>query len=109
MVGGSVLLDTSVLAAWLKSWGADRWWTVDGEEWISGHIDLPCKGTDLARLIEAHGGQVQVTLPPRASIPDPITSENLEKLAQPDEDGAVFEIAWASRPRDAWLLAEERL
>jgi len=42
-------IDSAELAAWLVKQGADRWWSVDGDYFLSGRMPMPCTAEDLAK------------------------------------------------------------
>jgi hypothetical protein len=41
-------LPSSELAAWLEMQGKDRWWNVDGDPLLTGHLEFPCPADELA-------------------------------------------------------------
>jgi hypothetical protein len=108
MSAGTLDLDASTLADWLAQHAGDRLWTVDGEARISGTLPLPCPGRELAATLKAWGGRLRVfgSQGAQASSPD-----ELAKLADEEDGGLVFEVAWLSNgtPGERWILAEDTL
>lgn len=44
-------VDPKLLADWLVLQDEDRWWSVDGDPFLSGHIAMPCTAEELAALL----------------------------------------------------------
>lgn len=109
-MGSTILdVDVSALAGWLDKEAGDRLWTVDGEPWISGLLDLPCPGRELAATLKKLGGRVRVFGQQGAQVNSPA---ELAKLAAHEEDGArVFEVAWLREgaPGEHWILSEDTI
>ncbi len=42
------VLQAKELAAWIEKQGTDRWWNVDGDPLLTGRLDFPCPGDELA-------------------------------------------------------------
>jgi hypothetical protein len=108
MSAGILDLDASALADWLARHAGDRLWTVDGDARIAGTLPLPCLGRELAATLKAWGGRLRVFGPQGAQASSP---DELAKLADKEDDGLVFEVAWLSNgtPGERWVLAEDTL
>jgi hypothetical protein len=107
-MGVSVVIDANVLAEWLTQRAPDRWWTVDGEEQFGRVLNLPCSGRDLAEALRRHGGSLKVFLPTGRKLPA-APAEHVEELAEVDDGARVFQLSWAGREGEPWLLAEDPL
>ena len=47
-------LPAATLAAWIES-QPDQWWSVDGDPVLTGEIDTPCPGDELAPVLRKVG------------------------------------------------------
>jgi hypothetical protein len=108
MTPATLDIDASALADWLAEHAGDRLWTVDGDARIAGTLPLPCPGRELAAMLKAWGGRLRVFGPPGAQASSP---DELAKLADEEDGGLVFEVAWLSNgmPGERWVLAEDTL
>ena len=100
----SIDLDVSAVADWLSKHAADRLWTVDGEERLSGAIRLPCYGRELADALRRAGGTLRVFAPPGTGDED-----DLAKLMETEDGSRVLEVAWvtAGEAGEPWIIAED--
>ena len=106
-MGGSLDIDAVAFADWIDQRG-ERLWTVDGEERISGALDLPCRGQELAALLRSSGGRLRLFGPEGA---DARSVDDVKELAEVEDGGLVFEVAWLEHgtPGAHWVLAEDTL
>lgn len=99
----SVTIDVNALASWFAA--ADAWWTVDGEEMLAAELDLPVTGSDLAKAVRKHGGDILIFFNGHKS---PGETRDVEAFASRDVDGArIFQLAWRSQPDHAWVVVED--
>lgn len=108
------------LADWIVRQGDDRWWTIDGDPTLTGQLDLPCPGDELAAVLRRNGPTVIVWDPERASAArgEQITADELDRFALPWPDETVpvtkntgeraLLLSWPGSSPEEWLLIEDR-
>jgi hypothetical protein len=99
------------LAQWLEQ-EPDTWWFVDGDFRLTGKLDLPCPGDELAEALRSYHKDLFVyPIGPAVIEPEPggqpIAWERLGELADREDlkGRRTFLLCWADYP-DEWLLTE---
>jgi len=118
------VLPASALAQWLDQQGADLWWNVDGDSYLTALITFPCPGDELAAELrrinstllvldksqsqEAKGQVIDETrldeLVGRLGDDVPVT---VGKGKPSWAENRVLYLSWKDR-HEEWLLVEDR-
>lgn len=117
-------VDSRMLARWLLDQGGDRWWSVDGDTFLSGLKAMPCTAEELAELLDRVDKPLLVHDPKERPTS---RGQRLENVAQLDDlylllrdnervakgeagpiwlDNRFFAFCWKSRDV-TWLLIED--
>lgn len=117
-------LAPKTLAAWLMDQGTDRWWSVDGDPFLSSLIAMPCPADELAELLERIDKPLLIHDPKERDTSRGQRIERWEELnglclrlrdnekIEPSEgqppwlENRFFALCWKNR-NDAWLLIED--
>jgi hypothetical protein len=114
-----VEIPTTALATWLEQQGADRWWSIDGDPILTGQLNFPCPGDELAEELRKIKGTVEVKVPIRSSHlskPEEILNAAVRELGENVKTSSANEPAWIHdrlidlRWKDSsneWLLVED--
>lgn len=105
------LISTAEVAAWLRNYGAESWWTVDGDSILGGLLSFPCPADKLAKVLSARPGSLLFCDKdqPASSPGYQIDATELNLHVNSDTAGErVLEFAWPKTPQADWLLIEDK-
>jgi hypothetical protein len=93
-------VSSAELAAWIDRQGADCWWNVDGDPFLTGHLMFPCPGDELADELRRINRPLLVQDPQRrpTSRGQTIGRDQLDELV-----GHLGDPAPLTGPRPAWV------
>jgi hypothetical protein len=116
-------LPASELAAWIDRQGADVWWTIDGDPYLTGRLPSPCRGDELAIVLRQSLRTLLVRDQAGEATGQVLTADRLdphvERLgnsihmhdpSRPKPSWADDRFLWLSwkGERNEWMLAEDR-
>jgi hypothetical protein len=103
-------ISAAELAVWIESQGDLSWWSVDGDPLLTGRLDFPCPGDELAAALR-RVGKALILFDPRgtaSSTGESIDANRLNELAPTDDSGnRVLQLCWEEGPDVDWLLVED--
>jgi hypothetical protein len=111
------------LADWIERQGTDKWWVIDGDNYLSSRVMSPCPTAALVRVLRQVNRSLLVqTLEPQATGqvvgPDKLDQltdrlgEDFYKTINPDlpkptwVDDRCLWLCWKGQ-NDEWMLAED--
>ncbi|MBI1901983.1 MAG: hypothetical protein HYS13_12845 [Planctomycetia bacterium] len=108
------------LAGWIAAQGADTWWTVDGDHFLTGRLAFPCPGDELATelrsidrplLVRSNDPSARGQALGRESLDPHVTrlGDNLQMTGQRPlwTENRVLFLSWKGSNED-WLLVEDK-
>src|SRR5262249_30049268 len=102
-------LSTAALADWIDS-QPDKWWAVDGEDYLLSVVDFPCPSDELAPALRRMGKDVLVwdKTPGSRARGERIGADRLAGLAAIGKrtHRLTFTMSWSDSD-EVWLLAED--
>ncbi len=110
------------LANWIEHQGANKWWIIDGDNYLSSRVMSPCPTAALVRVLrQANRNLLVQTHEPQANG-QVIGPEKLDELAEPLDvstfpiqpnhprpkwaDDRCLWLCWKDQ-NDEWMLAED--
>lgn len=98
-------MDASRLADLLSSYDSTVLWTVDGAEQLSGTLDFPCDGRNLAEALRRLGGRVRVY---GAGTQSPTT---LQDIADNADGRLVLSLAFVTSggAGEPWIIMQDTI
>jgi hypothetical protein len=102
-------LPAAALADWIES-QPERWWSVDGDDFLMGIVDFPCPYDELAPVLRGTGKNLLLydKSPASTAHGEMIGSERLDELCdrRNRRHRKTLLLTWADSEED-WLLVED--
>jgi len=103
-------LPAATLAEWIES-QPDRWWFVDGDDFLMSVLDLPCPADELAPMLRKVGKDLLVydKTPASKAHGEMISADQLDGLCDTDNRHhyKTLLLCWADSDIE-WLLVEDK-
>jgi hypothetical protein len=103
------VLPATTLARWVES-QPDRWWSVDGDPRLTGLVDFPCPGEELAPALRKVGKDLLLydKTPGSTAHGETVEAGRLKDLADTSNRRRrmTYLLTWADSDED-WLLVED--
>jgi hypothetical protein len=102
-------LPAATLADWIDS-QPDQWWSVDGDPLLTGKVDFPCPGDELAPALRKIGKDLLLydRTPGSTARGQVVEADRLRELADTDNrrHRKTYLLSWADSDID-WLPLED--
>jgi hypothetical protein len=110
-MAGYYSLTPEDLAAWLDRQGHESWWTVDGDYYLAGSLEMPCTKREMAEFLRAKPTRdLRVRHPekPGPDAPRRIEASMLDDFVYRAPDGSrELMLAWDAGDTCVWWVLYE--
>ena len=100
-------ISAKTLADWIES-QPDKWWSVDGDDYLMSVVDFPCPSDELVPAIRKVGKDLLLRAKPGSpGMGEAIAADRLDEQVLADKHHEkILRLSWADFD-DEWLLLDD--